>query len=268
MNAGSFRMVRRSPGPVFAGWLISLALIAGAAPARAEPPVTVFAAASLKSVMASVSDAWAAQGHPKLRVSLDSSGTLARQIQQGAPAQLFISADEKWMDRLAGQGLLVPASRKDLLTNTLVLIAPADQAHPVTIKPGFDLARLLGSRGRLAVGDPDSVPAGIYAKQALIRLGVWAQVSSRLAPAANVKAALLLVERGEAPAGVVYRTDALNDPKVARVGAFPDSSHDPITYPIALIGKQTGTPQAVALLQFLEGTQARAIYAASGFGTK
>lgn len=261
-------MVRRSPGPVFAGWLISLALIAGAAPARAEPPVTVFAAASLQGVMAAVSHAWTSQGHPNLRVSLDSSGTLARQIEQGAPAQIFISADEKWMDRLAKQALLVPGSRKDLLTNTLVLICPADQAHPLAVKPGFDLASQLGPRGRLAVGDPDSVPAGIYAKQALIHLGVWAQVASRLAPAANVKAALLLVERGEAPAGVVYRTDALADPKVKLIGTFPNSSHDPITYPIALIGKQTGTPQAAGLLQFLEGTQARAIYAANGFGTK
>jgi molybdate transport system substrate-binding protein len=246
---------------------LSLLGSATAVSARAEDPVTVFAAASLKGAMGDISDAWAATGHPKLRLSLDSSGTLAKQIQQGAGAQIFISADEKWMDYLAKHSLVVPDSRKDLLTNGLVLVAPAGQGKNVTIAPGLDLASVLGPAGRLAVGDPDTVPAGIYAKQALIRLGAWAKVSGKLAPAANVKAALLLVERGEAPAGVVYRTDALGDPKVQVIGAFPASSHDPIAYPIALISPG-GDQAASAALAFLEGKQAKIIYAKYGFGVR
>ncbi len=244
---------------VLLGW-------AAAGPVRAESPVTVFAAASLKGAMGDLADAWAAKGHPKPRLSLDSSGALAKQIQQGAPAEMFISADEKWMDYLAKRGLVVAGSRRDLLTNSLVLVAPAGAAHQVTVGAGFDLAAALGTDGRLAVGDTATVPAGIYAKQALTRLGAWAQVSGRLAPAANVKAALLLVERGEAPAGVVYRTDALGDPKVQVIGVFPDSSHDPITYPIALVG--SGGADAQALLGFVEGKQAKTVFAKYGFGTK
>jgi molybdate transport system substrate-binding protein len=236
--------------------------------ARAEEPVTVFAAASLKGALGEISDAWAQQGHPRLRISFDSSGALARQIQQGAAAHVFISADQKWMDYLVKQNLVAAGSRKNLLTNTLVLVAPADQAKPVVLKPGFDLAGLLGPKGRLSVGDPDTVPAGIYGKQALTRLGVWDQASAHLAPAANVKAALVMVETGEAPAGIVYGTDAKGDSKVAVIGTFPASSHDPITYPIALIAKLGETEPARQALRFLEGPRARAIYVKYGFGVQ
>jgi molybdate transport system substrate-binding protein len=249
--------------------LLGLAMLATwSASSRAEAPVTVFAAASLKAPLSQIADAWAAQGHPKLQVSFDSSGTLAKQIQQGAPAGIFISADQKWMDYLAKQNLVVAASRKTLLTNTLVLIAPAGQGKPIKIGPNFDLAGLLGPGGRLAVGDPATVPAGIYGKQALTWFGEWDVAAAHLAPAANVKAALLLVEKGEAPAGIVYATDAQGDPKVHVIATFPPESHDPITYPVALIAKTGETPQAGAALAFIEGKQAKAIFAKSGFGTK
>jgi molybdate transport system substrate-binding protein len=236
--------------------------------ARAQAPVTVFAAASLKGAMGEISQAWVAQGHPALRVSLDSSGTLAKQIHQGAPAEIFISADEKWMDYLAKGGEIVPASRKDLLTNTLVMVAPADHARPIKLERGFDLAAILGPNGRLAVGDTASVPAGIYAKQALTKLGAWDAAAPHLAPAENVKAALVLVETGEAPAGIVYATDVQGDAKVKVIGTFPASSHDPITYPIALIGTKAASSDASAALAFIESQQGKAIFAKYGFGVE
>ena len=231
--------------------------------ARAQE-LTVFAAASLTDAMKDVSALWATAGHPPLRMSFASSSTLARQIEQGAPVNVFASADEKWMDYLAQKNLIVADTRKDLLGNDLVLVMPADKPQHVTIGPGFDLLKLLGPNGRLAVGDPTNVPAGIYAEQALKKLGLWDSVAPHLARAEDVRAGLLLVERGEAPAGIVYGTDAAVSKGVMVAGAFPAGSHDPVSYPFA-VAKSGDTPQARALLTFLAGPQARAVFVQRGF---
>src|SRR5579875_2312049 len=178
------------------------------APVAARAQVTVFAAASLTDAMNSIGAAWQKAGHPAVRFSFGASSTLARQIAEGAPANLFASADEKWMDFLQKKNLLAAGTRIDLLTNRLVLIVPANGPDHVSLAPHFDLAALLGPNGRLATGDPAHVPVGLYAEQALKKLGVWDYAQQHIAPAADVRSALLLVERGEAPAGVVYSTDA------------------------------------------------------------
>ena len=231
--------------------------------ARAQG-LTVFAAASLTDAMKDIAKQWTQAGHPPLQMSFASSSTLAQQIAQGAPANVFASADEKWMDFLAQKNLIVADSRKDLLGNDLVLVVPTDKPLHVTIGPGFDLLKLLGPNGRLSVGDPAHVPAGIYAEQALKKLGWWDSVSPRLASAEDVRAALLLVERGEAPAGIVYGTDAAVSKAVMVAGTFPASSHDPVAYPFALV-KAGDTPDARALLKFLAGPQARAVFVQRGF---
>ncbi len=226
--------------------------------------LTVFAAASLTDALKDISAAWVVLGHAAPALSFGASSTLARQIEQGAGVNLFASADTQWMDELATRDRIVPQSRHDLLGNSLVLVVPADQARKVAIGPGFDLAGLLGPGGRLATGDPAHVPAGIYAEQALRRLGVWAVAEPRLARAENVRAALLLVERGEAPAGIVYATDAAASTAVAVAGVFPPASYDRISYPFALI-RGGDTPEARALLDFVAGPEARAIFARRGF---
>jgi molybdate transport system substrate-binding protein len=231
--------------------------------ARAQQ-LTVFAAASLTDAMKDVSALWAKDGHPPLRLSFGASSTLARQIEQGAPAALFASADQKWMDYLTQKNLIVADTRKDLLGNDLVLVVPADKPLHVTIGPDFDLLGLLGANGRLATGDPAHVPVGIYAEQALKKLGWWDKIAPRLARTDDVRAALLLVERGEAPAGIVYATDAAVSKAVMVAGTFPASSHDPVTYPFALT-KSGDTSEARALLTFLEGPQARTVFVQRGF---
>jgi molybdate transport system substrate-binding protein len=235
-------------------------------PAWAQP-ATVFAAASLTNVLDEVAALYARTGHPAPRLSFDASSTLARQVDGDAPANVFLSADERWMDWLQERNLLVPGTRRDLLRNTLVLIVPKDQARTIAIGPNLDLAALLGPDGRLATGDPATVPVGIYAEQALRKLGLWDKVQPHLAPAENVRAALLLVERGEAPAGIVYATDAAASQGVAVAGVFPESTHDPITYPVALV-HGGATPEARALLTFLEGPEARAAFTRFGFGVE
>jgi len=246
-------------------------LAAAALPARAaetaEAPLTVFAAASLTDAMKDAAAAWVKLGHPAPRLSFAASSTLARQIEQGAEANLFASADLKWMDYLAGKGLIAAGTRRDLLTNDLVLVVPASAPKHVTIGPGFDLAGLLGKDGRLAVGDPSNVPAGIYAEAALKKLGIWESVQGHLAPADSVRSALLLVERGEAPAGIVYGTDATVTRQVMIAGVFPADSHPPIVYPFALV-KGGDNAQAQALLAFLGGADARRIFAERGFKTE
>ncbi len=226
--------------------------------------LTVFAAASLTDAMKDISGLWQQAGHPALRQSFGSSSTLARQIEQGAPANVIASADEKWVDYLATRNLIAADTRKDLLGNELVLIVPADKKVSIRIAPGFDLAGLLGAKGRIATGDPAHVPVGIYAEQALKKLGVWDSVATRLARTDDVRSALLLVERGEAPVGIVYSTDAAVSKAVAVAGTFPADSHDPITYPFA-VTKAGDTPEARALLGFLAGPQARAVFVKYGF---
>ena len=231
--------------------------------ARAQE-LTVFAAASLTDAMKDVSALWTKAGHPPLSLSFGASSTLARQIEQGAPAALFASADEKWMDYLADKKLIVADTRKDLLGNDLVLVVPADKPQHVTIGPGFDLLGMLGPNGRIATGDPAHVPVGLYAEQALKKLGMWDAVQPRLARTDDVRGALLLVERGEAPAGIVYATDAAVSKGVMVAGVFPANSHDPVSYPFAVV-KAGDTPEARALMTFLAGPDARSIFDKRGF---
>jgi len=244
-------------------FLLALCLLFTPLAARAQQ-LTVFAAASLTDALKDVSTQWAEAGHQPLRLSFGSSSTLAQQIEQGAPANLFASADQKWMDYLAARHLIAADTRKDLLGNDLVLVVPADHPQHVTIAPGFNLVAMLGATGRLATGDPAHVPVGIYAQQALRNLGLWDAIAPRLARAADVRSALLLVERGEAPAGIVYATDAAASTGVMVAGTFPANTHDPVTYPFA-VTKTGDTPEARALLKFLAGPQARAIFAKRGF---
>jgi molybdate transport system substrate-binding protein len=243
--------------------LLLLCLVLAPLTGRAQN-LTVFAAASLTDAMKDVSAQWVKAGHAPLRMSFGSSSTLARQIEQGAPADLFASADEKWMDYLAGKHLIVDGTRKDLLGNDLVLVVPANRAVHVTIEPGFDLTGLLGRDGRLAVGDPAHVPVGIYAEQALKKLGLWQSIEPRLARTDDVRSGLLLVERGEAPAGIVYATDAAVSTNVMVAGTFPSNSHDPVAYPFALT-RAGERPEARALLAFLAGPQARQMFQQRGF---
>jgi molybdate transport system substrate-binding protein len=203
-------------------------------------------------------------GKGKIVASYAASSDLARQIEHGAPADLFISADRQWADYLDQRGLLDRATRIDLLRNELVLIVPAASAASLAIAPGFKLAEALGD-SRLAVGDPDHVPAGIYARQSLEQLGIWAAVEPKLARAGSVRGALLFVERGDCPFGIVYRSDAQSDPKVKIIGLFPEDSHSPVVYPAALVaGHQS--PAAAEFLHFLAGPEAGAVFQRFGFG--
>jgi cobalt-zinc-cadmium efflux system protein len=241
--------------------LVAAALLTGSAAAD-ERPVTVFAAASLNGALDAVSVAYAESGGGKAIASYAASSALARQIENGAPADIFISANEEWMDYVQTRGLVETGSRADLLRNRLVLIAPLGKPLDIAIGPGFPLAKALGD-GRLAIGDPAGVPAGIYAKAALEHLGVWNEVADKLAPMADVRAALTLVERGEVPAGIVYATDAAASRGVTVAGIFPDGTHPPIIYPAALL------PGAGAAARdfygFLRGPAARAIFERFGF---
>ncbi len=239
-------------------------LLLAPVPCWAQQTLTVFAAASLTNAMNDVATLWVKDGHAMPRLSYAASSTLAQQIEQGAPVNVFASADEKWMDDLAKKNLLAAGTRRDLLGNDLVLIVPANQPKQVQIGPGLDLAALLGPDGRLAVGDPAHVPAGIYAEQALRKLGVWDQAAGRLATAQDVRSALLLVERGEAPAGIVYSTDAAVSKAVSIAGVFPENSHDPVTYPFAVI-KDNDTPEARSFMAFLSTPAVRGIWNARGF---
>jgi molybdate transport system substrate-binding protein len=244
--------------------LATFACVASASPPDKPAPLTVFAAASLKESLDEAATAYEHRGGAAVRVSYAASSALARQIEQGAPADVFVSADQDWMDALQKQKLVDPASRRNLLGNTLVLVAPKDSKVQVALKPGVDLAALLGADGRLALALTNSVPAGKYAKQSLVKLGAWDGVKSRTAEAENVRAALLLVARGEAPLGIVYGSDALAEPKVRVVGTFPADAHAPIVYPIAPVAASTH-PQAKAFVQWLQTPAARAIFARHGF---
>jgi molybdate transport system substrate-binding protein len=241
----------------------ALALRTGVAAAE-TPRLTVFAAVSLTDAMKAIGDAWVAQGHQLPRFSFAASSTLARQLEHGAQANIFASADEVWMEWASERHLIDPASRRDIVSTQLVLVVPKDHPQQIDITPGFDLAGLLGRNGRLALGDPAHVPAGRYAKQSLTHLGVWDSVHKRLAPAESVRSALLLVERGEVPAGIVYATDAKASSRVVVAGVFPADSHDRIVYPFALT-RVGDTPDARALLDFIAGPGAREIFIKLGF---
>jgi molybdate transport system substrate-binding protein len=244
--------------------LAAMSAAALAGPVRAAPPVTVFAAASLTDALRALGQDWAARGNPPPRLSFAASSALARQIAQGAPADLFLSADEPWMDYLQSRGLIAEDTRRSPVGNALVLIAPADRARPIAIARGTDLLALAGG-GRIATGDPAHVPAGRYAQAALEWLGQWQALAPRLARADNVRAALLLVERGEAPLGIVYATDAAAARGVAVIGTFPAESHAPITYPFAVTRRAAGNAEARALHAFLAGPEAARTWQRFGF---
>lgn len=243
--------------------LVALAIFAPLA-AQAER-VNVYAAASLKEAMDAIAPAFAKATGNEAVVSLAGSSALARQIAQGAPAGVFISANVGWMDQLGAQGLLMKGTRRDLLKNRLVLIAPgAEGAESEEIGPGFDFATPLAD-GRLAMALVDAVPAGIYGKQALESLGLWDGVSGKVAQADNVRAALALVAVGAAPLGIVYATDAQAEPRVHVVAAFPDNSHPPIIYPAA--ATEGSGEAALSFLMFLGSAEAQAIFNRLGFVT-
>jgi molybdate transport system substrate-binding protein len=235
-----------------------------AAAAAATKPVIVFAAASLKDALGAIEKAWEARTGNKAAISFAASSALAKQLEQGAPADVFVSADLKWMDYAAERKLIDDSSRVDLLGNTLVLIAPKDATVDLKIAKGFDLAKALGD-GRLAMGDPKAVPAGIYAEAALTSLGVWDQVSAKVAGAENVRAALTFVARGEAPLGIVYGTDAKSEPAVRVVDTFPADSHPPIVYPAALTAAASANAAAKDFFAFLASPEAKALFEAQGF---
>lgn len=252
----------------WSGALLALVLAIVAYPgpgsaARAQGGPTVFAAASLKNAMDEIGAGWVREGRPAPKVSLAASNTLARQIEQGAPADLFLSADLDWMDYAASRGLIRAETRVSLLANSIVVIAPKGSTATLAIEPGMNLAATLGS-GRLAMGNVDAVPAGKYGKAALEKLGAWEGVKDRVAQADSVRAALLLVSRGEATLGIVYATDAAADPNVKVLAAFPADSHPPIVYPVALT-KDSVHPDAGAFLAYLRGPAARAAFEKQGF---
>jgi molybdate transport system substrate-binding protein len=232
---------------------------------KEREPLLVFAAASLSDALEDVNAAYLADTGQPVRASFAASSVLAKQIEAGAPADVFFPADREWMDYLEQRGLINRGSRRDLLGNALVLIAPADSALQLTIAPGFDLRRALGG-GRLATGDPDSVPVGKYARAALTKLGVWERVSDRLVRAENVRTALEYVARAEAPLGIVYETDAQAEKRVRVVAVFPADSHPPITYPLALTARARAP--AARYAEFLSSDAARRIFERRGFVTR
>ncbi len=258
-------MIRRIRSFLAALVAATLSICAPAAFAAPTGPL-VLAAASLQEALDACADQWAKSGHPRPVISFAASSALARQIEAGAPADLFISADEAWMDYVDKKGLLAPRSRVSLLSNRLALIAPASSRIALAIRPGFPLARALGN-SRLAMADPDSVPAGKYGKAALESLEVWTSVADKIARAENVRAALALVERGEAPLGIVYTTDARASSKVRLVGVFPAKSHPPILYPLARL-KTSTNGEAEGFRRFLLSAKAKAIFARYGFASK
>jgi molybdate transport system substrate-binding protein len=241
--------------------LCFLCAAAGAADAPVKP-VTVFAAASLTNVLGELGRAYAAAGGAPIRFSFAASSTLARQIESGAGAELFISADGAWMDYLGQRGLIRAGTRRELLGNRLALVAPADSRIELGIAPGFPLAAALGD-GRLATGDPDNVPIGRYARAALTSLGAWESVADRLVRTEDVRTALAFVARGEVPLGIVYATDAAIEPKVRVVGLFPEGSHPRITYPMALTN--AAGAEAMRFAEYLRSAPARAVFERYGF---
>lgn len=247
--------------------LLAMTFVPAAQAARAqaassEKPVLVFAAASLGDVLQNVGDAFQAEGHAAPVFSFAASSALARQIAASGGADMFISADTAWMDYLDRKALIDRRTRRNLLSNRLVLIAPAASTTTMAIRAHFPLAAALQG-GRLAIAEPDSVPAGRYGREALIHLQVWDSVKDHLAPAENVRAALAYVARGETALGIVYETDAKAEPRVRVAGVFPGDTHAPIIYPVALT--KGAKPEAHTLLTFLESDAAAALFRKAGF---
>ena len=252
------------PIRLFAAFALVAAMLGAPHAATAQDALIVYAAASLKNALDDANAAFSKATGVKVTASYEASSALAKQIEAGAPADVFISADLKWMDYVAGKNLINPDTRFNLLGNKLVLIAGQDsKLSNVPIGPGFDLAKLAGD-GRIAVADVKAVPAGFYAKAALEKLGAWAAAEPKLAQAANVRATLAFVARGEAPIGIVYETDAKIEPKVKVIGVFPDNSYPPVTYPVAQTtdSKNAGTARYLA---FLRSPAAKAIFEKYGF---
>lgn len=243
--------------------LAAIALLAGAVRCHAQG-LTLFAAVSMKDVLEEIARGYSADTGTRVLTAFASSSALARQIEQGAPADVFVSADDAWMDYLAQRNRIDVSTRVVLAGNRLVLIAPADRVVHVEIARGFPVAQALGD-GRLALADPAHVPAGCYARAALSSLGVWDEVQARLAPADNVRAALNFVARGEAPLGIVYQTDAAAEKRVQVVGAFPAGSHPPIRYPAAVVSASAHPQAAQRLLAHLRSARAAAVFARHGF---
>ncbi|MGN6375738.1 MAG: molybdate ABC transporter substrate-binding protein [Sphingomonas sp.] len=244
---------------------LALSLLLGASLAAAAPrqgPL-LLAAASLQESMTAAANAWAKAGHPRPVISFAGSSALARQIEAGAPADLFVSADEDWMNALQKRNLIVPGTRDTFLGNRLVLIAPRSRTEPVVIRPKAAFAETLAS-GPVAMADVNAVPAGKYGKASLQAMGLWPTTRSHVVQADNVRAALALVERGAAPLGIVYSTDARASPKVKIVGVFPERSHPPIRYPVARL-KSSTNPDAEPFRRFLISARGKAIFARYGF---
>lgn len=255
-------------GPTLKAWgcLLALALFGGGLRAAENTEtLTVFAAASLKESLDEAAAAYQKTSGQPVRVSYAASSALARQIEQGAPADAFLSADLEWMDYLQQRKLIDPKSRRNLLGNTLVLVAPATgNVAPVELKPGVDLLPRLGENGRIALGLTASVPAGKYAKASFVSLGVWKSLEPRVAEAESVRAALMLVARSETPLGVVYGSDARAEPKVRVIGTFPENTHALIVYPVARIAASRN-PHAAAFVRWLGTPAALGIFRKHGF---
>jgi molybdate transport system substrate-binding protein len=242
--------------------LIAALLAAFAMHAGAAERLVVFAAASLKNALDETAVLYKNEKGVQASISYGASSALARQIEKGAQADVFLSADRDWMDYLEKKDLLAAGTRRDLLGNRLVLVAPAKQPQQLRIAPGFGLAQDLGN-GRIALADPRSVPAGKYAKAALEKLGVWDSISTRVAATENVRAALALVARGETRLGIVYATDAQAEPAVMVAGVFPADTHPPIVYPVAAL--KGAKPGAAAFLELLRSPAARVVFEKHGF---
>lgn len=243
-------------------FLITVGVFSGNASAR---EIVVFAAASTVQVMTEISTSRNANSADSVRVIYGSSGALARQIETGAPADIFFSANTKWVDYLTSQKLARNETRKTVFRNRIVLITPTQNQTPVPFNPTSGVTASLGRDGRLAIGDPQHVPAGIYARQALSSLGIWGQLSHRVVQTQNVRLAMALVQRGEAVLGIVYYTDAIQSGQVRIVTTFNGSLHDPIRY--EAIATRTGNPAATRLLEYLESGEAVKIYSKFGFLT-
>ncbi|WP_395666173.1 molybdate ABC transporter substrate-binding protein [Methylocella sp.] len=248
---------------VSCGLAFALACVGLAANAQAPATLNVFAAASMKTALDSIAQAWVEKGNKAPAIVYGSSAVLAKQIEQGAPADVFISADLQWMDYLDKAKLLRPGTRRSFLGNELVLIEPADKKTSLKIEKGFGLAGAVGD-GKIAVCSVASCPGGVYAKQALTALGVWEKTEPKLAQADNIRAALALVARGEASFGIVYATDAKSEPKVRVVGVFPADSHAPIVYPVAIL-EESKNPEAASFVAFLSSQAATKILTGQGF---